>query len=41
MRIRVTGDAGAFVPGEAVLLTDTAPGMFGNWLSSGAKEEAK
>ena len=41
MCIRVTGDAGAFVPGEAVLLTDSAPGVFGNWLGSGAKEEAK
>ena len=41
MRIRITGDAAMFVPGEAVLLTDTAPGAFGNFFSSTPKEVAK
>lgn len=41
MRIRVTGDPSAFVPGEAVLLTDTAPGVFGGFFSSSSKEEPK
>ena len=41
MRIRITGDAAMFVPGEAVLLTDTAPGVFGNFFSSTPKEVAK
>lgn len=41
MRIRVTGDSTAFVPGEAVLLTDTAPGAFGDFLSFGSKGEEK
>lgn len=41
MRIRVTGDPTAFVPGEAVLLTDTAPGAFGDFLSFGSKGESK
>lgn len=41
MRIRITGDSGMFVPGEAVLLTDTAPGVFGNLFSSSAGEVEK
>lgn len=41
MRIRVLDASAVLVPGEAVLLTDAAPGVFGDFLSFGSKEEVK